>query len=360
MKMRNKKTIKYILMSIVILAVIAISVFGIQALNNSKKAKADADSKGNKTVENDSVNKVYLTGGSDGSISLIENEFYRIYYIQCKNQVNTLKYEDTAGTLNLTLGKADVESVSFKTDSSALINKQVVKVDENNNIILKFNKLFPEGNKINLKLEDNKIIVVKIAKVKKDSKPILMLDAGHGGKDIGSSSGNLIEKNITLKIVKYMNDYIKTKNIDVILTRDSDVFHFVKDLEKTANESPADLYVSLHVNLFTGGAKYNGIQTDYDFLNQALGADSLKLAKSIQSEVIKNDGWNNRGVINNSIKADNERLYIRKIDMPSALVECGFLSNADDKTRLGNEDVLKNLAVNISNGIINYLKETGK
>lgn len=359
MKINNKRFYKFLLTAVGLLLIIVLFISGIKALIHSNKVNASNNS-GSKAAESPDT-RVFLTGTSAGNITVDENQFYRVYYIQCKNKAHSLKYEDTSKTLNLTINKADVENIAIKSDKSAFMDKEVEKLDSDTQVILKFNKLFPDGNKINVKIDDDSVIVVKIARTKKNTKPLVIIDAGHGGKDAGSSNGTLIEKNITLKIVKYISDYINTKkNVNVILSRDDDTFHFVKDLERTACETPADLYVSVHINLFTGGTQYNGVQTHYDFLNEALGADSKKLASDIQKEVVKNDGWFNRGVINNSIKSKEERLYIRKIDMPSALIECGFLSNSDDRARLSSDAVLKNLAANISNGITNYLKEIGK
>lgn len=191
-------------------------------------------------------------------------------------------------------------------------------------------------------------------------KPTVMLDAGHGGEDIGCSYGSILEKDLTLKIAKDAQSYLESQGVNVIMTRETDVFHYVVDLESTVNASDADLYVSVHINYFDQSSVYSGVQTDYDYFTSGFGAKCKELAQDIHSSVISSDSWKDRGLVDHSVKSDHERLYLRKLNVTSALVECGFLSNAEDRARLTNDKVLENLGENISKGIIKYLKDIGK
>src|SRR5699024_225218 len=84
-----------------------------------------------------------------------------------------------------------------------------------------------------------------------DHKFIIVLDAGHGGKDSGNTGNGFSEKNIALQIVLQVGKELeKYPNIKVIYTRTKDVFVTLKGRAETANEAKADLFVSIHMNSY--------------------------------------------------------------------------------------------------------------
>ncbi|MHC6178484.1 N-acetylmuramoyl-L-alanine amidase family protein [Clostridium sp. JNZ X4-2] len=181
----------------------------------------------------------------------------------------------------------------------------------------------------------------------------IVIDPGHGGIDKGTSYGNMYEKNLTLKIARYAASYLKNKGSVVFLTRNKDKLLGLDEIGDKANSSYADVFVSIHVNSLNDKG-FGGITTLYYDVNGYQKDERIKLARAVEKESVKSDNWENRG-----IKRQNLAV-LRYSKIPGVLVECGFITNSQDRIRLSNEDVLKRLGQNISNGIIDYLNENNK
>lgn len=181
----------------------------------------------------------------------------------------------------------------------------------------------------------------------------IIIDPGHGGMDKGTSYGNMYEKDLTLKIARYAAPYLKSKGNVVFLTRNEDKLLGLDEIGDKVNSSYADVFVSIHVNSLSDN-NFSGITTLYYDINGYQKNERVKLAESIEREAVKNDSWKNRG-----IKRQNLAV-LRYSKIPGVLVECGFITNAEDRARLSDEGVLKRLGENISKGIIDYLNENHK
>lgn len=176
----------------------------------------------------------------------------------------------------------------------------------------------------------------------------IVLDAGHGGKDQGASAGNVIEKEITLEIVKKTEKYLKDAGYKVKLTRDEDTFVKLEERAEYANRKGAKVFASIHCNSSEDG-EGNGIET---FYSEQKGTESEKLAQSIQTCVIEETAARDREVKT----ADHTVTVTTK--MPSALVETGFLSDGTERELLQQEGYQDKLAKGIAEGIINYMEES--
>ncbi|MFL0194482.1 N-acetylmuramoyl-L-alanine amidase [Clostridium sp. WILCCON 0269] len=181
----------------------------------------------------------------------------------------------------------------------------------------------------------------------------IVLDPGHGGIDKGTSYGNMEEKNITLKIAKYAKTYLSSKGNVVFLTREEDKLLGLDEIGDIVNSSCADAFVSIHVNSLND-KNFKGITTLYYDVNGYQEEERIKLANAIEKECVKSDNWESEGIRKQNLAV------LRYSKIPGVLVECGFITNAEDRKRLSDEKVLKTLAQNISNGIINYLNESGR
>jgi len=149
--------------------------------------------------------------------------------------------------------------------------------------------------------------------------PTVIIDPGHGGWEPGANNGSIIEKDITLDISLQVEKELKKKNIDYYMTRTSDTYVSLEDRVKIANEKACKLFVSIHNNSF-GDPAQSGILTTYN-PNSATGKE---IAKIMQSR-ISNIGMRNRDIM------PRPNLYVlRNPDMPSILLEVGFLSNKKD------------------------------
>ena len=189
---------------------------------------------------------------------------------------------------------------------------------------------------------------------------VIVLDAGHGSPDEGAtSSDGTSEAQINLKITLKLQKLLESSGATVILTRydENAIYELdsqtisqkkvsdIKNRVKIGNESSADIFVSIHLNKIPE-KQYSGWQTFYKDGNE----DSKNLATLIQNN------------LNSTINTENKRVplvlnnvYIMKhVEIPIALVECGFLSNDSEEALLVTDDYQDKLAWGIYNGIMDY------
>lgn len=183
---------------------------------------------------------------------------------------------------------------------------------------------------------------------------VIVVDAGHGGKDPGTVYKDIYEKDINLSISLYLEEYLSEYGATVVLTRDSDndlsygeTNHRKKtDFDnrlKIINNEYTDMYLSIHLNYLTN-KKYYGAQVFYN-------KDNENLAKSIQE------------YLNNNLETDREIKEIpsstymyKKLEKRGVLIECGFLSNASERSKLITEKYQRKVAKVIAEAVVNYYK----
>lgn len=188
----------------------------------------------------------------------------------------------------------------------------------------------------------------------------VVIDAGHGKPDEGAqSSRGTTEAETNLKIALKLQNLLEQSGSSVILTRSDE--NAIYDLDaktlkqkkisdihnrvKIGNESSADIFVSIHLNKIPQ-QQYDGWQTFYNVQNQ----DGQKLAVAIQNNL-------NKAIQkeNNRVAKSIDNIYIVKhIEIPTTIVECGFLSNPDEEKKLLEDEYQNRLAWGIYNGIIDY------
>ncbi len=189
---------------------------------------------------------------------------------------------------------------------------------------------------------------------------IIVLDAGHGVPDEGAQSSNgTTEAESNLKIALKVQNLLEQSGATVILTRSDE--NAIYDLDsktlkqkkisdihnrvKIGNESSADIFVSIHLNKIPQ-QQYWGWQTFYKPESQ----EGQKLATSIQNS------------LNESIQKENKRVpmkienvyIIKHVEIPTTIVECGFLSNPEEEQLLLNNEYQDKLAWGIYTGIMDY------
>lgn len=183
---------------------------------------------------------------------------------------------------------------------------------------------------------------------------LVIIDPGHGGFDPGaSSSDGLREDEVVLRISKYMKAELERAGYTVILTRDSDdaIAHTKReDMAKRCDiikNSTAGAVISIHLNYFPQ-SKYYGAQTFYHSGSE----DSKRLASQIQTSLLNSINDGNKRWIQGS---DNLRI-IKAGEAPAVMVECGFLSNAEETDKLATDEYQKKLAKAIFIGIDSFLR----
>ena len=173
----------------------------------------------------------------------------------------------------------------------------------------------------------------------------VFIDAGHGGTDPGALGYGYRESDLNLQVAKKVESKLKSKGIDVKMSRNSDIFYSLSERAEMANDYGADAFVSIHQNSAEAKSA-NGIETYYNRKKE----EDRPLSNDIQTQVISQTGANNRGVKN------AEFTVLVKSKMISALVECGFITNELEVKKLSDSSYQDKLATGIANGIEEYLK----
>lgn len=182
---------------------------------------------------------------------------------------------------------------------------------------------------------------------------IIIIDPGHGGEDPGTVYNNIYESNINLAISKYLEIELIKAGASVILTRNGDYdlsypnakWRKKSDFDnriKIINNNKADMYLSIHLN-YLNEQNYSGAQVFYN------NEKNKEIALVIQETLNKS--------LNNSreIKKIPTKTYMYdKLTIPGVLIECGFLSNANEREKLQNSEYQQKLAKIIKDGVINY------
>ena len=202
---------------------------------------------------------------------------------------------------------------------------------------------------------------VHAASKKKNKKYVVVLDPGHGVDRPGATYDGIKEEDVTLAIGKYCKEYLEDEyGFTVYMTRTGEESLIpgateLADLEaraKFAKKKKATIFVSLHINSAIGTAA-SGVETYFcrDYSGEAVGKQSQKLGQKIQAQLIKL-GFTNRGLKTANyvvIKKTNE------YNIPSVLVEHGFVRNPSDRRWMTNKTKLKKMAQADANGIAQYL-----
>lgn len=296
--------------------------------------------------------QVVLTSSGKGDIQFEENKYFRRYIIECNKDIYKLKWNESKEDISITLNETDINRLNLSKESFSK-SEDISYEKKGDNLIISIRKNYDKNNLVYIDKSNKKRILVLISKVQKPINYKIVVDAGHGGKDNGTSYANINEKDLALKIAFLTENELIFRGCKVVLTRDEDKLLPLKEISDIANASYPNAFISIHIN-DNKDSRINGLGTYYYDPDQFQKIERNALAKSIQKEIVKSDKWQNKGVIRQNIA------ILRNSNIPCALVECGFLSNEKDRDKLKDEEVLKSLAVNISNGVIKYLNAESK
>lgn len=184
---------------------------------------------------------------------------------------------------------------------------------------------------------------------------IIVVDAGHGGNDIGTYTEDMkfYEKDINLSITLYLKELLdKDNNIKVYYTRLSDEKVYLNPRLDIANDLKADLFVSIHCNS-SDYKNARGSEVLYSTKSQkGLKLKSKELAEICLDELINVIKIPDRGVVKS-----NDIYIVGNARVPVALIEVGFMSNSKDMKFLQKEQNRKNIAAGIYNGITKAYKQ---
>ncbi|NGX56509.1 MAG: N-acetylmuramoyl-L-alanine amidase LytC [Candidatus Anoxychlamydiales bacterium] len=198
-----------------------------------------------------------------------------------------------------------------------------------------------------------KKIVAAAYKNKMVKKPVIILDAGHGGQDIGTKIKYPFceEKRLCLTTTLYAKRYLEQMGYHVVLTRAKDYAISLQKRVDITNQSKSNLFVSIHFNSCPSKDP-NGIEIFY--FNSKNDKKRAKLSKSLATDilysVIGKTKAKNRGV------KSADFFVIRDTQVPAILLEGGFLTNAYERDNLRKNVYLEKIAIGVANGVDKFIK----
>ena len=178
---------------------------------------------------------------------------------------------------------------------------------------------------------------------------LIVIDAGHGDFDSGSENLGYFEKDINLELALKLEYALKEEGYAVIMTRNDDSFLELYERSDLANETKADLFISIHQNSYMEDSSVNGIEVYY---NSEKSTDDEKLAKSIQDGLI-----NETRATDREIRSDNGLVVIRETTMPSVLIETAYISNKNEMSLITSDDYQDKVIQGILAGIEEFLNQ---
>ena len=173
-----------------------------------------------------------------------------------------------------------------------------------------------------------------------EEKKIIVIDAGHGGKDLGADMYGFQEKLITETISKKIKELNKDSNLQIVLLRDGDHFMELSERVSIINNLKPDLVVSLHVSSTLGDWKRDQVDAYISSKNEKFKQESTESAEKLLSNI------SNKSLIKGKVK--EAPFYIMKnSECPSVLLELGYLTNEKNRDYMTSEDGQNEIALNI-------------
>lgn len=257
--------------------------------------------------------------------------------------------------------------------------------DQMENIISKSETVFPAATAPVVKEAKEKAKEPSLAQQLGLGIKRVVIDPGHGGHDAGAIGYGVKEKDVVLEIGKKLRTILTDKlGVEVIMTRDTDIFIPLEERTAIANKAGADLFISVHANA-SRNKKAGGVETY--FLNFATDEDSKRLAarenattaknmsdlEAILNDLMLNSKINEssklarfvQGSILDEVNGNGSKCNDRGVRqapfyvligarMPSILVETSFITNKEEAKRLVNEKFQRTLAESIVDGVKRY------
>jgi len=177
--------------------------------------------------------------------------------------------------------------------------------------------------------------------------PVVVIDAGHGGRLPGAVYGRVKEADLNLDIAKRLDKLLREQGVKTYMTRDGDYHVGLYTRAALANRVNADLFVSIHNN--AGNSKTSGSMTLY--YNGCGNFSGRDFAEIIQRELVNTLESRNLGIYSRP-----NLVVLRKTRMPAVIAEVAYMTNSSDMAKLKSQSFRQNAAEAIKNGIIKALE----
>ena len=201
------------------------------------------------------------------------------------------------------------------------------------------------------KLSELTANVSKEEKKSKKDQVVIVVDPGHGGEDPGKVGTNdVLEKDLNLQIAKKVKKLLEEAGIKIVMTRTNDKVPDAKkeDLNQRVqliNETKPKLALCIHQNSYPDAA-IKGAQVFY----HTITPEAEDVASMVQEELRTVDPTNTR-----QIKENDTYYMLKNCQVPTIIVECGFLTNPDEAAKLTQEEYQDQIAQAICEGVVKWL-----
>lgn len=262
------------------------------------------------------------------------------------------KLSETVNFSDVTVQKIASEKtrLTFPTKKEVAINAQISP--DAKELRVYFKQREPKKQAV-----QSEIIIEEKPKQKEPKKPKpstikqmykVVIDAGHGGADVGATRDNIYEKDITLNVSKMLEKYLTKQGVYTHMVRDTDKTVELSERSDFSNSISPDVFVSVHVNSSVKDEIF-GVETHW------YKEDSLDYAQKVHAHLASNKNiarWEtiDRGLFRSKF------YVINHTEAPAILVEIGFISNEAERKLLLEEKRQEEIAKAIAEGIMEYLK----
>ena len=182
-----------------------------------------------------------------------------------------------------------------------------------------------------------------------NSRHIVVIDAGHGGKDPGAKANGLVEKDLNLDIALRLEKLLKEEGITTYMTRNSDWYPDLYSRAALANQKGADLFISIHHN--AGHSKYNGTMALY-YPTRKSGFTGKDFAVLVEKELVRQLGTKSLGVV-----ARPNLVVLRKTKMPAVIAEIGYLTNNKEAGRIADSSFRQKAAEALKTAVLKAFRQ---
>ncbi len=246
-------------------------------------------------------------------------------------------YEHTYGYGTITSDDKYTSSIEVKTE------RNKTKIVLNQKSIFEV-KSYDDSNEIRFKLVNPKEAYDKV----------IVLDAGHGKSDPGTSGNGLIEKELNLDIALRVYDLLEADGrVKVYLTRGDDSYPTNINRAKMGNEV-ADLFVSIHHNAAVGNTKAKGTEVLFAVHKTDVAG---KLTSKSAAQFMQNYVINALGTVDRGIKERSDLIVLNQTTIPAILIEIAFLSNEEDAALIKQDENKDKAAMAIYSGITDMMNQ---
>ena len=169
----------------------------------------------------------------------------------------------------------------------------------------------------------------------------VVIDAGHGGHDLGAAASKVYEKHINLDVSRRLERTLRESGLNVVMVRSKDNYVGLSQRASIANKYRNSIFVSIHFN-HSWKNTVSGVETFY------YGSKGATLAKYVQKDLMKGIDAVDRGVKRASFAV------LRRTHAPACLVEGGFVSNEIERDKMKEGKRRQRIADSVARGILNY------